>query len=70
MEDGCCPLEGRGFGIADPDEGVNGVPELAGRTQRRHTRDRVLAADDYKEGVRAFLEKRPRVWPSLKKALI
>jgi len=31
----------------------------------RTTRDRLLANEDYKEGVRAFLEKRPPSWPSL-----
>ncbi len=38
--------------------------EHAGRVGR-HTRDRLLANDDFKEGARAFLEKRQPSWPSL-----
>jgi enoyl-CoA hydratase/carnithine racemase len=32
----------------------------------RTTRDRLLLNDDFREGVRAFLEKRPPSWPSLR----
>jgi enoyl-CoA hydratase/carnithine racemase len=32
----------------------------------RLTRNRLLSNDDFKEGVKAFLEKRPPHWPSLK----
>jgi enoyl-CoA hydratase/carnithine racemase len=39
--------------------------EHAGRVGRQ-TRNRLLANEDFKEGARAFLEKRPPSWPSLK----
>jgi enoyl-CoA hydratase/carnithine racemase len=39
--------------------------EHAGRVGRL-TRDRLLSSEDFKEGSRAFLEKRPPSWPSLK----
>jgi enoyl-CoA hydratase/carnithine racemase len=38
--------------------------EQAGRVGRL-TRDRLLSSEDFKEGARAFLEKRPPSWPSL-----
>jgi enoyl-CoA hydratase/carnithine racemase len=38
--------------------------EHAGKVAR-HTRDRLLSNDDFKEGARAFLEKRRPSWPSL-----
>jgi enoyl-CoA hydratase/carnithine racemase len=40
--------------------------EHAGRVGRL-TRDRLLSSDDFKEGSRAFLEKRHPSWPSLRK---
>jgi len=40
--------------------------ENAGRVGRV-TRDRLLSSDDFKEGSRAFLEKRQPSWPSLRK---
>jgi enoyl-CoA hydratase/carnithine racemase len=40
--------------------------EHAGRVGRV-TRDRLLSSDDFKEGSRAFLEKRQPSWPSLRK---
>jgi enoyl-CoA hydratase/carnithine racemase len=33
----------------------------------RQIRERLLTSDDYREGVRAFAEKRPPEWPSLKR---
>jgi enoyl-CoA hydratase/carnithine racemase len=32
----------------------------------KSTRDRLLSNDDFKEGVRAFVEKREPSWPSLR----
>jgi enoyl-CoA hydratase/carnithine racemase len=41
--------------------------EVSGRIAKQ-MRDRVLAGADFKEGLRAFLEKRPPQWPSLRQA--
>jgi enoyl-CoA hydratase/carnithine racemase len=42
--------------------------EQAGRAGHQ-TRERLLATEDFKEGTRAFLEKRQPSWPSLKEKL-
>jgi enoyl-CoA hydratase/carnithine racemase len=53
-------------------EGLSYVHQIRGRDWEhagrlgREIRDRLLSNDDFKEGSRAFLEKRPPSWPSLK----
>ena len=43
---------------------ASSLAENAGKIGRP-TRDRLLSNDDYREGVRAFMEKRQPSWPSL-----
>ena len=53
-------------------EGLSYVHQIRGRDWEhagrlgREIRDRLLSNDDFKEGSRAFLEKRQPSWPSLK----
>jgi enoyl-CoA hydratase/carnithine racemase len=52
--------------------GLDYVHQIRGRDWQhagrlgRSTRDRLLSNDDFKEGVRAFAEKRTPSWPSLR----
>jgi len=55
---------GAGLDYVNQIRGLNW--EHAGRLGRE-TRDRLLANEDFKEGARAFLEKRQPSWPSLRK---
>jgi enoyl-CoA hydratase/carnithine racemase len=53
-------------------QGLSYVHQIRGRDWEhagrlgREIRDLLLSSDDFKEGSRAFLEKRPPSWPSLK----
>jgi len=55
--------------------GLDYVDQIRGRDWEyagkigRETRDRLLANEDFKEGARAFLEKRQPSWPSLESKL-
>ena len=55
--------QGAGLGYVHQIRGLDW--EQAGRAGHQ-TRERLLATEDFKEGTRAFLEKRQPSWPSLK----
>jgi enoyl-CoA hydratase/carnithine racemase len=61
-----------GFSPVAIAEGLDYVHQIRGREWEqagrigREIRDRLMESEDFKEGIRAFLEKRQPSWPSLK----
>jgi len=47
---------------------VRGLPWDKAGEMARMVREDVFGSDDFAEGIRAFLEKRPPKWPSLGKS--
>jgi enoyl-CoA hydratase/carnithine racemase len=61
-----------GFSPIAVAQGLDFVHQIRGREWEqagrigREIRERLMAGEDFKEGTRAFLEKRQPSWPSLK----